>query len=256
MNFFQQGIPLGRWFGISVVIHWTFILYAAFELFGGPRQSAFDLQFHALEMGLLFATVLTHEFGHALSCKALGGTAIHIVLWPLGGIAFIRPPGNAWAWLVTTVCGPLVNAILWPLFWFICLRIGIADDVGAQTYFATHEGIQLWGAIACLLMWEINKLLLLFNVIPAYPMDGGRILQEILWLTVGYARSLKIAGAVGAIVGVGFIVLGLSGKMIVVPLINFPLRGTMQLAFIGFLCAAQSWQIFQRAKTLQPSQQS
>ena len=74
----------------------------------------------------------------------LGGTAIHIVLWPLGGIAFIRPPGNAWAWLVTTACGPLVNAILWPLFWFICLRIGIADDVGIQTYFATHEGIQLW----------------------------------------------------------------------------------------------------------------
>ena len=65
-------------------------------------------------------------------------------------------------------------------------------------------------------------MLLLFNVIPAYPMDGGRMLQELLWLSVGYARSLRIAGAVGAIVGAGFIVLGLSGKMIVVPLLNFP----------------------------------
>ncbi|HUO07846.1 MAG TPA: hypothetical protein VM008_06080 [Phycisphaerae bacterium] len=173
-----------------------------------------------------------------------------------GGIAFIRPPGNAWAWLVTTVCGPLVNAILWPVFWLICVRIGVADAAGAEAYLMTHQGIQLWGAIACLLMWEINKALLLFNVIPAYPMDGGRILQEILWLSVGYARSLRIAGLVGAIVGAGFIVLGVSGKTVTVPLINFHLTGTTQLAVIGLLCGLQSWQIFQRANNLQPSQQS
>src|ERR1700749_2888675 len=114
MDFFQQGIPLGRWFGITVVVHWLFVGYAAIEI-----SRSGDPAFSALYMFLLFAVVLLHEFGHALSCKAMGGEAVHIVLWPLGGIAFVKPPGNVWAWLVTTACGPLVNAILWPAFWLI-----------------------------------------------------------------------------------------------------------------------------------------
>ena len=118
MGFFQQGVPLGRWFGITVVIHWTFLLYAAMRLLG-ERHPMEPIWFQAMFMGLLFATVLMHEFGHALSCKAVGGQALHIVLWPLGGIAFVQPPMNPWAWLVTTACGPLVNAILWPVFWMI-----------------------------------------------------------------------------------------------------------------------------------------
>jgi Zn-dependent protease len=256
MNFFQQGIPLGRWFGITVVIHWTFLLYAAYLLFSLPHANAQDFQVNILWLVLLFGTVLAHEFGHALSCKAMGGTAIHIVLWPLGGIAFIKPPGNAWAWLVTTVCGPLVNAVLWPLFWVICYRLGISTEDGAQLYFATHTGLQVWVAIACLLMLQINKMLLLFNLIPSYPMDGGRILQEIVWLTVGYAQSLRIAGAVGVITGAGFIVLGVSGKTVTLPQLDFHLTGTTTLAVIGFLCATRSWQIFQLAGKLQPSQQS
>ena len=92
MNFFNQGIPLGRWFGITVVIHWTFIIYAAYLLFAG-RNPQNPLWPDALFLGLLFATVLIHEFGHALACKAVGGQAYHIVLWPLGGIAFVQPPG-------------------------------------------------------------------------------------------------------------------------------------------------------------------
>lgn len=255
MNFFQQGIPLGRWFGITVVIHWTFLIYAAYLLFSMPHANITDTELNALWLGLLFVTVLAHEFGHALSCKAMGGTAIHIVLWPLGGIAFIRPPGNARAWLVTTVCGPLVNAVLWPLFWFICWRLGIADEQGAAVYLTTHAGFQFWGAIACLFMVQINKMLLLFNLIPSYPMDGGRMLQEIVWMTVGYAQSLRVAGAVGALTGVGFILLGVSGQTITIPQLDFRITGTTTLAFIGFFCATRSWQLFQNAGSIQPSQQ-
>lgn len=255
MNFFQQGIPLGRWFGISVVIHWLFLLYAAWLLYTMPHPTMLDTQLNALWLGLLFAVVLVHEFGHALSCKAMGGTAIHIVLWPLGGIAFIKPPGNAFSWLVTTVCGPLVNAVLWPLFFFICWKMGIADEQGAAAYFATHTGPAFWGAIICLFMVQINKMLLLFNLIPCYPMDGGRILQEILWMTVGYEKSLRVAGAVGALVGLGFILLGLSHQTVTVPYIGFRLTGSDTLAVIGFLCATRSWQLFQQAGRIQPSQQ-
>src|SRR5437016_593598 len=102
MNFFNQGIPLGRWFGITVVVHWTFLIYAAMRLFD---QRGHNVPLEALYIVLLFGTVLLHEFGHALSCLAVGGQALHIVLWPLGGIAFVQPPPKPWAWLITTVCG-------------------------------------------------------------------------------------------------------------------------------------------------------
>src|SRR5262245_9561031 len=120
MDFFNQGLPLGNWFRIRVVIHWTFVLYAAFSLL----QTKSNLGFHIAFMVLLFGTVLLHEFGHALSCRWVGGESPLIILWPLGGLAFVQPPPKAWAHLVTTVCGPLVNAILWPVCWALNEYVG------------------------------------------------------------------------------------------------------------------------------------
>jgi Zn-dependent protease len=249
MNFFQQGIPLGRWFGITVVIHWLFLIFAAFQLFNSP-----NVPYSALWITLLFATVLTHEFGHALSCKAVGGEALHIVLWPLGGIAFVQPPPKAWAWLVTTVCGPLVNAILWPLFWLLCTYW--ADP----RYYADPTELNRWVFNICDAMVEINRALLLFNLIPAYPMDGGRILQEALWMIVGYGRSLMVAGMVGTVAGVGFVVLGLGLAEIRIPLVNFPLgvKGHVDtiLAVIGLMCAMQSFAIYQRSQEVARSRKN
>ena len=242
MDFFNQGIPLGRWFGITVVIHWTFLLYAADKVM--RRDPALPVWFTVMYIVLLFGTVLVHEFGHALSCKAMGGEAIHIVLWPLGGIAFVKPPMNPWAWLVTTACGPLVNAILWPTFWAIN-TYGIADTVPTSQ-------LQLMLQVGCQLMEDINRLLLLFNLIPAYPMDGGRLLQELLWIFIGYGRSLMIAGMVGTVAGVGFIVLGLGLTSIHIPVVNFTLGGgiNVMLAVIGLLCAMQSFAIYQRSQEI------
>ena len=243
MNFFNQGIPLGRWFRISVVIHWTFLIYAAYQIY----HSSEPLQ-EALFIGLLFATVLMHEFGHALSCRAVGGEAIHIVLWPLGGIAFVQPPPNPWAWLITTVCGPLVNAILWPAFWLISLY-GLPQLARWIDPNSLIFGI-LWNV--CLYMWYINKLLLLFNLIPAYPMDGGRMLQEVLWLIVGYPRSLMIAGMVGTAAGAGFVVLGLGLQSITIPVVDFTLgKGqNPMLVVIGIMCAMSSFGIYKRSQEI------
>ncbi|MCL2640283.1 MAG: M50 family metallopeptidase [Phycisphaerales bacterium] len=198
MGFFQQGIPLGRWFGITVVIHWTFLIFAAWRLMGseGPVMG------HAIFMVLLFGVVLLHEFGHALSCKLVGGDAHHIVLWPLGGIAFVQPPMNPWAWLITTACGPLVNAILWPIFWVALHFLPLLEPHLSPMTYAILDFI-------CVEMIWINSMLLLFNLIPGYPMDGGRILQEILWLVVGYQKSLQVAGMIGTVVGGAFIAVGL-----------------------------------------------
>jgi Zn-dependent protease len=243
MDFFNQGIPLGRWFRITVVIHWTFLLYAANDLLLTKNRNP---GMAALFMGLLFATVLVHEFGHALSCRAVGGEAFHIVLWPLGGIAFVQPPMNPWAWLVTTVCGPLVNAVLWPVFWYL------------TTYWpfpvpAEPGPLYMLAYMACLYMYHINRGLLLFNLIPAYPMDGGRILQEVLWLIVGYPRSLQIAGMVGTVAGAGFVALGLGLYTIHLPVLNFSLGGEQDgaLVVIGLLGAIQSFGIYKRAGEIQ-----
>lgn len=261
MDFFNQGIPLGRWFGIHVIVHWTFILFAASEIFQGGGSHAAD---SALVMGLLFATVLTHEFGHALSCKAVGGEANRIILWPLGGIAFVQPPMNPRASLITTVCGPLVNAILWPLF-FLASRSLITRHYGpdvwdqVQSVYGDAPGMYVLHALntpeqVCVLMWQINKLLLLFNLIPAYPMDGGRILQELLWFGFGYPRSLVAAGMVGTVAGAGFIVMGLGIWSIRVPWVNFSLGTPGQtdifLVVIGALCAMQSFGIYRQAQAL------
>ncbi len=246
MNFFNQGIPLGRWFKITVVIHWTFILFAAYQIFQAPTGARFE---STLFMGLLFATVLMHEFGHALACQAVGGLALHIVLWPLGGIAFVQPPNNVKAWLITTVCGPLVNAILWPLFWCI-LRYGLPE-------LARHldPDSQAFNVILIVVvdMMYINKMLLLFNLIPAYPMDGGRLLQEILWLFIGYPRSLQIAGMVGTVAGTGFVVLGLGLQQISIPALDFRLGDgeSPTLVIIGIMCAMQSFAIYRRSQELQ-----
>jgi Zn-dependent protease len=245
MNFFEQGIPLGRWFKITVVIHWLFVVYAASMIFQAPPGEQIATTIYII---LLFGTVLMHEFGHALACQAVGGLALHIVLWPLGGIAFVKPPDNVRAWLITTACGPLVNAVLWPLFWVIC-HFGLPALAGHVDVQSAWFG---WLTEGCYMMLEINRLLLLFNLIPAYPMDGGRLLQELLWLTIGYRASLQIAGMVGTVVGAGFVVLGLGLQEISVPVLGLTLghRGEQEylLAIIGVLCIMQSFGIYRRSQ--------
>ena len=243
MNFFEQGIPLGRWFKITVVIHWTFIVFAAWQIWDTPAKEQIDAAVH---MALLFGTVLLHEFGHALACKAVGGRADHIVLWPLGGIAFVQPPNKVSAWLITTACGPMVNAVLWPAFWLI-------QHYGLQQL-ALHTSIS-WPMLRtvnhlCADMVVINKLLLLFNLIPAYPMDGGRLLQEILWAFIGYPQSLQIAGMVGTVAGGCFVVLGLGFQSITIPGVDFTLGGETDpiLIVIGILCITQSFGIYRRSQ--------
>jgi Zn-dependent protease len=260
MDFFNQGIPLGRWFRIQVILHWTFLLYAANEIL---RTGEVETSYRLAYVALLFGTVLLHEFGHALSCRAVGGEAHQIVLWPLGGIAFVQPPMNPVAWLVTTACGPLVNAILWPLFYVIS-QMAVTHSYGDHAWhtvlneFARDDRMIVFADVSfpiqmCIDLWRINRLLLLFNLIPAYPMDGGRLLQEILWFMVGYPRSLRIAGMVGTVAGGGLIVLGLGTAPIDIPAIGFKLgqEPSLLMIIIGLLAAIQSFAIYKRSAEIQ-----
>src|SRR5262245_9607787 len=105
---------LFRLAGVSVHLHWSWLLVAGLAL--QYRRAAYDsFAWNLAEYLALFGIVLLHEFGHALACRQVGGRADHIVLWPLGGIAFVSPPPRPGAWLWSIAAGPLVNVVLLPI---------------------------------------------------------------------------------------------------------------------------------------------
>jgi len=174
-----KGIRLFKIFGITVFLHWSWLLVAAYEL-ETRRNRYLSMGWNIAEYLALFAIVLMHEFGHALACRSVGGTADRIVLWPLGGVAYVNPPSRPGAVLWSIVAGPLVNVALLPLsIWFTSLPID--SDLNRFLY---SVGI-------------INVVLLVFNVLPIYPLDGGKILWALLWFVMGKGRALMVASGIG-----------------------------------------------------------
>jgi Zn-dependent protease len=140
-----------------------------------------------LEYLAIFLIVLTHEYGHALACRQVGGRANQIVLWPLGGVAYIDPPQRPGATLWSIAAGPLVNVALFPLL-FTFMSV---------TTLWKHSMPNLYRfAIAVLV---IDVVLFVFNILPIYPLDGGQVLRSLLWFVMGRARSLTVATALGLV---------------------------------------------------------
>jgi Zn-dependent protease len=191
----QGSIRLFRFAGIEVFLHWSWFLVALYSI--NQRADHYtSLTWNVLEYLALFCIVLLHEFGHSLACRQVGGRADRIVLWPLGGVAYVQPPERPGATLWSIAAGPLVNAILIPVF----LRIGRLMVV---------SGLAETTPNACKLVFmivDINIGLLIFNLLPIYPLDGGQILRSLLWFPLGRARSLIVAAVIG-LLGVGALVL-------------------------------------------------
>ncbi len=172
--------------GIEVFLHWSWFLVAIYEV--QVWRSMFSSPLWALLLYIgLFVLVTMHEFGHALACRQVGGQANRIVLWPLGGIAFVSPPPRAGAMLWSIAAGPMVNLLLVPILTF---AQHAAAGAGWMTTNADAYLILLW-------LWRINLALLLFNLLPIYPLDGGQIVRALLWFPLGQIRSLFIATAIG-----------------------------------------------------------
>ena len=147
----------------------------------------------------LFMIVLLHEFGHSLACRQTGGQANLIVLWPLGGVAYVAPPQRPGAQLWSLAAGPLVNLMLAPLLYgalWLAASNGLAD---------THPDFVDW---LSMVNW-INAVLFIFNMLPVYPLDGGQILRSLLWFWCGPATSLLVATSIGFIGGAGLVAYGI-----------------------------------------------
>jgi Zn-dependent protease len=191
-------IRLFKFSGIQVYLHFTWFLAAAYFLTqrANPYYSPI---WAAYEYLALFAIVLVHEFGHALACRQTGGTANQIVLWPLGGIAFVNPPRRPGAMLWSIAAGPLVNVAFLPILSLALVLVRPGAGAEGPSDLQIFVG-QVWG---------INLLLLIFNLLPVYPLDGGQILRALLWFPLGEIRSLQIASVVGLIGGAGLALLAL-----------------------------------------------
>src|SRR2546427_1040263 len=110
----QGSVRLFQFAGINVFLHWSWFLVAVFEINGSTRRYS-SLTWNVIEYLSLFLIVMLHEFGHALACRQVGGRADTIVLWPLGGVAYVDPPPRPGATLWSIAAGPLVNVVLMPL---------------------------------------------------------------------------------------------------------------------------------------------
>jgi len=214
-------IRLFKFSGITVYLHFSWFLIAAYEF--SRRLGVYSSPvWSALEYLALFAIVLLHEFGHALACRQTGGIADRIVLWPLGGIAFVNPPRRPGAMLWSIVAGPLVNVILLPI-----LSIALSLS-GIQAGEPTDLGLFLYH------VWWINLGLLIFNILPIYPLDGGQILRSLLWFPLGEIRSLQIASVIGIVAS-----LPLAGLMF---LLGTPIFWTAIMSFFLISRAVAGWQ--------------
>jgi len=182
----KGAFPIFRVAGIRAYLHFTWFIVAALEF----TQVAY--RYHnpiwaVFEYLALFGIVLLHEFGHALACRQTGGQAETIVLWPLGGIAFVKPPPRPGAYLWSIAAGPLVNTILFPLLTLFVVAAVLLHWPTVHPDFYNF----VWT------VFSMNGLLLFFNLIPVYPLDGGQIVRGLLWLRVGPIRSLKAASVIG-----------------------------------------------------------
>ncbi len=194
----QGSIRLFQVAGISVFLHWSWFLVAAYEISNRGHDYS-SLLWNGLEYLALFVIVTMHEFGHALACRSVGGRANQIVLWPLGGVAYVDPPPRPGAVLWSIAAGPLVNVVLLPL-----LTIGRLVAISWGWPDSAPDVYRLLNAI-----WVINLALLIFNVLPVYPLDGGQILRALLWFVLGRARSLMVAVVIGFVGVAGLLALAL-----------------------------------------------
>ncbi len=196
----RWSFQLARVAGIDVRIHLTFLLlpaYFAMVAYGrGGASAAIGAVAYTL---LVFLCVLLHEFGHALAARRYGIRTADITLWPIGGVARLeRMPDKPLQELVVALAGPAVNVVIALV---LALALGLSGaffrDPGLDP-----DAMQLWNLPTSLLV--ANIVLVLFNLIPAFPMDGGRVLRALLATRLTYARATQIAATVGQICAIIF----------------------------------------------------
>ena len=201
----RWSFSVARISGIDVRLHVTFLLLPA--IYGLVGYSAGGVGGAAAAVGsvlLVFLCVLLHEFGHALAARHYGIPTRDITLLPIGGVARLeRMPEEPAQEIVVALAGPAVNLA-------ILLGLGLVTGFGHVFHPPAVDDMDPGGRLGVVgRLVQVNAYLLLFNLIPAFPMDGGRVLRALLARGLGYVRATAIAANVGQVIAVGFGVVGL-----------------------------------------------
>lgn len=193
--------------GIDVKIHVTFLLVLGYfgliywqqgGFWGAVTGIAFTL--------LLFLCVLLHEFGHAFAARVYGIRTPDITLLPIGGVARLeRMPDKPSQELVVAIAGPAVNVLLAAILLFF---------LASGVHRADLSGIEQTGGGLLENLLLVNVVLVAFNAIPAFPMDGGRVLRALLAMMIGHAQATVIAARIGQGLAVLFAVLSVGGALL------------------------------------------
>ena len=201
-----NAFKIGRAFGIDIKVHWTFFLLLIFFAFLGFQEagSVVGALITTAVIVALFFCVLLHELGHSLVAQRLGIEIPDITLLPIGGLARLkRLPDKPWDEVKIAVAGPLVNVILAPIFFGLAFLLGVNLSDFPQPITAQQS---LGGVLFYL--GVLNVVLVLFNLIPAFPMDGGRVLRGLLATRLGPVQATDISAAIGQLFAVAFFLLG------------------------------------------------
>ena len=213
-SFRSSGLRVGRLFDIDIWVHWILLLIIALKLFDillkeDQQYGEPLLAFASFALALLL-TILLHEFGHAYAAAKVGGRTEKIILWPLGGLAVCEAPQEPRSQFWVAAGGPIVNLGLGLVVTGICIAIGL-------DFLPSFSGeVIFWQRLLqYLFLW--NFVLLLVNLLPCYPLDGGRILHCWLWnrmdshhgaleLTLRISRLTAIVALIfgGATIVLGF----------------------------------------------------
>lgn len=200
-----RSLPLGTVFGIRLQVHWTFLFVILFVVLlsvsagNSVAETLLKLGFVAA----LFSCVVLHELGHALAARYFGIPTKDITLLPIGGVARLtRVPRKPLQEIVVALAGPAVNVVIASVLLAVLL-----PSRGASVF--TQQGRDVWQQLLF-----VNIALVLFNMLPAFPLDGGRVLRAVLATFLTYSRATRLAATVGQVCAVCLAFLGLANPFL------------------------------------------
>ena len=199
----KWSLNLGKVAGIKILVHWTFVLLLAWVAFTEAQRGS-NLATTLLAIGFILAVflcVVLHELGHALTAQRYGINTKMITLLPIGGVASLeKMPEKPKQELLIAVAGPAVNVVIALILWLVLPSL---QGVPAEDFF-----LRITPANFLYLLLFVNVVLVLFNAIPAFPMDGGRVLRALLAFKLGRVRATQIAANLGQLLAIFFVFIG------------------------------------------------
>lgn len=222
----NANLKLGKYYGTEVQIHWTFFLLVIWivlsEILSGSSvdRVLFNLQFILAVM----ICVLLHELGHVFVAKKFGIKTRKMVLLPVGGISTVEKPTNSpKEEFLITIAGPLVNLIIAIILFF---AIPVTDYVSLNLgeYFTALNDFS--ARTFLFFLFIVNLALAVFNLIPAFPLDGGRLLRAVLDIKLTRVKATRVATTISHIIAVILLMVGLLFNPILVFLSLFLLIGS------------------------------